>query len=225
MNLGNVVYVSIPTSNHNIEGTSETRTIVVYVSIPTSNHNSVRIPDGVPLVVYVSIPTSNHNLDFFSLTYLQLYMSLFLHQTTTYKPCSALPLCCICLYSYIKPQPAHIVCEEVLCCICLYSYIKPQHAGGFLPSSLRCICLYSYIKPQHRLIIILYNKHLHALLLPKKWHLMWISFCKCTKKILTVKAPSAFFSFFPFPNSSQYHHIAYLSHSIYLPYLFLAQWL
>ena len=139
----------------------------------------------------------------FSATWSWLYMSLFLHQTTTESRHYVVP--CVLYMSLFLHQTTTVQQKEKHHCC--------------------CICLYSYIKPQHRLIIILYNKHLHALLLPKKWHLMWISVCKCTKKILTVKAPSALFSFFPFPKSSQYHHIAYLSHSIYLPYLFLAQWL
>ena len=56
---------------------------VVYVSIPTSNHNYRELRIRLLLVVYVSIPTSNHNT--FAVLYIlcQLYMSLFLHQTTT----------------------------------------------------------------------------------------------------------------------------------------------
>ena len=77
---------------------------VVYVSIPTSNHNSWL---GWPLpmmVVYVSIPTSNHNGLVFEWNVHLLYMSLFLHQTTTLLPIRLSRCCCICLYSYIKPQ-------------------------------------------------------------------------------------------------------------------------
>ena len=57
--------------------------LVVYVSIPTSNHNPCNINDYFFHVVYVSIPTSNHNLALPSLSRRRLYMSLFLHQTTT----------------------------------------------------------------------------------------------------------------------------------------------
>ena len=34
---------------------------VVYLLIPTSNHNYHRKSDNYPLVVYLLIPTSNHN--------------------------------------------------------------------------------------------------------------------------------------------------------------------
>ena len=78
-----VVYVSIPTSNHNRPAVRLPDDDVVYVSIPTSNHNRVRDSRFRGPVVYVSIPTSNHNLLTWTLFVNLLYMSLFLHQTTT----------------------------------------------------------------------------------------------------------------------------------------------
>ena len=56
---------------------------VVYVSIPTSNHNPFYKRCLVNQVVYVSIPTSNHNYRPLHVKSCRLYMSLFLHQTTT----------------------------------------------------------------------------------------------------------------------------------------------
>ena len=58
-----VVYLLIPTSNHNPEGALLKQNLVVYLLIPTSNHNY--ISDSVLLitVVYLLIPTSNHNLE------------------------------------------------------------------------------------------------------------------------------------------------------------------
>ena len=56
---------------------------VVYVSIPTSNHNCPVIVCCCWLVVYVSIPTSNHNRYNCLFRIVALFMSLFLHQTTT----------------------------------------------------------------------------------------------------------------------------------------------
>ena len=53
-------------------------------------------------------------------------MSLFLHQTTTHLGFTCIILCCICLYSYIKPQLAQVLLHVAMSCICLYSYIKPQ---------------------------------------------------------------------------------------------------
>ena len=59
---------------------------VVYRTIPTSNHNWTTTYQNFLDVVYRTIPTSNHN--FFTLTYDndQLYIVLFLHQTTTTSP-------------------------------------------------------------------------------------------------------------------------------------------
>ena len=103
-----------------------------------------------PSVVYVSIPTSNHNLRSKSLTISKLYMSLFLHQTTTIVYEVWVLSGCICLYSYIKPQPVLRLPFAPLGCICLYSYIKPQRNPKRLSDIPSCICLYSYIKPQRR---------------------------------------------------------------------------
>ena len=100
----------------------------------------------------------------------ELYMSLFLHQTTTAARGVHALFCCICLYSYIKPQQAFVLVGLLWVvyvsiptsnhnaapildynasgCICLYSYIKPQLFSTFLILYISCICLYSYIKPQ-----------------------------------------------------------------------------
>ena len=58
---------------------------VVYRTIPTSNHNwkKVDVPSGG--VVYRTIPTSNHNSSFAWSVSSKLYIVLFLHQTTTYN--------------------------------------------------------------------------------------------------------------------------------------------
>ena len=56
-----VVYLSIPTSNHNLFPNILTTIFVVYLSIPTSNHNYVEEVYEHEPVVYLSIPTSNHN--------------------------------------------------------------------------------------------------------------------------------------------------------------------
>ena len=82
--LNHVVYLLIPTSNHNLALHHVAPLQVVYLLIPTSNHNTPRMyilpsslyifwflhqtttcgcryPRG-PQVVYLLIPTSNHNL-------------------------------------------------------------------------------------------------------------------------------------------------------------------
>ena len=74
------------------------------VSFPTSNHNEDISWLVIARVVYVSFPTSNHNSGLVYALSIWLYMSLFLHQTTTSMKHAKATLCCICLFSYIKPQ-------------------------------------------------------------------------------------------------------------------------
>ena len=80
-----VVYLLIPTSNHNYTDKISILHVVVYLLIPTSNHNVILFTDSANVVVYLLIPTSNHNWRVFRLHQLQLYIFWFLHQTTTYR--------------------------------------------------------------------------------------------------------------------------------------------
>ena len=101
---GWVVYLYIPTSNHNLICTSILSAVVVYLYIPTSNHNSYDTFDEDSDVVYLYIPTSNHNLFVIFKIYDLLYIFIFLHQTTTVMLNLRPVMSCISLYSYIKPQ-------------------------------------------------------------------------------------------------------------------------
>ena len=56
---------------------------VVYLLIPTSNHNAGTEIASQWMVVYLLIPTSNHNLLVFQQFSRLLYIFWFLHQTTT----------------------------------------------------------------------------------------------------------------------------------------------
>ena len=56
---------------------------VVYLLIPTSNHNWVKAKVNWMHVVYLLIPTSNHNTVSYMIISLPLYIFWFLHQTTT----------------------------------------------------------------------------------------------------------------------------------------------
>ena len=78
----------------------------------------------------------------------KLYIFIFLHQTTTDGDTCRRIYSCISLYSYIKPQRIGVNGCVWLGCISLYSYIKPQHAVNAGSNAVRCISLYSYIKPQ-----------------------------------------------------------------------------
>ena len=78
-----VVYLSFPTSNHNFAFVSCFWCKVVYLSFPTSNHNfNLKWTSSSP-VVYLSFPTSNHNAILRAVFARALFISLFLHQTTT----------------------------------------------------------------------------------------------------------------------------------------------
>ena len=56
-----VVYLLIPTSNHNPAAITLKLGWVVYLLIPTSNHNTQFLQIQAQRVVYLLIPTSNHN--------------------------------------------------------------------------------------------------------------------------------------------------------------------
>ena len=77
---------------------------VVYRTIPTSNHNYRGDQSEDQFVVYRTIPTSNHNFEDSGLSIFELYIVLFLHQTTTAPNRYCQTPCCISYYSYIKPQ-------------------------------------------------------------------------------------------------------------------------
>ena len=130
-NLGNkehnkVVYLLIPTSNHNLERLLLIFEWVVYLLIPTSNHNCNVKDNGNNKVVYLLIPTSNHNAQKGLMESQTLYIFWFLHQTTTTIFMPMLLHCCISFDSYIKPQLS--LCYIWTCwgCISFDSYIKPQ---------------------------------------------------------------------------------------------------
>ena len=69
-----VVYLLIPTSNHNAIMTARRSTPVVYLLIPTSNHNLKLTGAKTKEVVYLLIPTSNHNPSDFMAPGHQLYI-------------------------------------------------------------------------------------------------------------------------------------------------------
>ena len=99
---------------------------VVYLLIPTSNHNYLGDYVLVSCVVYLLIPTSNHNFLYNSILSFRLYIFWFLHQTTT---CTSWALLRKMLYIFWflhqtttfprseSPKPS---------CISFDSYIKPQ---------------------------------------------------------------------------------------------------
>ena len=123
------------------------------------------------MVVYRTIPTSNHNSDQCRLLASQLYIVLFLHQTTTRHVVAYFLHSCISYYSYIKPQ---LCCASGAPILVVYRTIPTSnHNCGFLANfsimlyivlflhqtttgrnwgyrGKGCISYYSYIKPQLR---------------------------------------------------------------------------
>ena len=79
------------------------------------------------VVVYHLVPTSNHNLFPSVITILQLFIILFLHQTTTVMVALMSAICCLSSCSYIKPQLCGFSSHSLCCCLSSCSYIKPQH--------------------------------------------------------------------------------------------------
>ena len=77
---------------------------VVYLLIPTSNHNLPLGSVNLMAVVYLLIPTSNHNQFKPTSHPILLYIFWFLHQTTTSVLRIVFLMSCISFDSYIKPQ-------------------------------------------------------------------------------------------------------------------------
>ena len=65
---------------------------------------------------------------FYLVTHLhdELFIILFLHQTTTLSGQRQTWLCCLSSCSYIKPQLSDFICTFAMCCLSSCSYIKPQ---------------------------------------------------------------------------------------------------
>ena len=99
---GPVVYHLVPTSNHNSHGQRPRSSAVVYHLVPTSNHNGRGPFLSPPSVVYNLVPTSNHNLVMEIGHADELFIILFLHQTTTRESVDISEISCLSSCSYIK---------------------------------------------------------------------------------------------------------------------------
>ena len=121
-----VVYLTIPTSNHNRNWFRSCQFRVVYLTIPTSNHNVccwVAVCGWLYILLFLHQTTTNICT---KRVFAKLYILLFLHQTTTLRDSASSSSCCISYYSYIKPQLTDELCIKSHGCISYYSYIKPQ---------------------------------------------------------------------------------------------------
>ena len=186
--------------------------LVVYLLIPTSNHNSHGFsPSTVPLYIFWFLHQTTTICCIIVYIFL-LYIFWFLHQTTTAFLHSSIILGCISFDSYIKPQQCihslwkfgvvylliptsnhnamvsrpepdglyifwflHQTTTDIgnrvsnRRCISFDSYIKPQPALVPRTAQERCISFDSYIKPQ-RLITFALVRQVVYLLIPTSNH-------------------------------------------------------
>ena len=106
-------------------------------------------------VVYHLVPTSNHNHRLRPHRRPQLFIILFLHQTTTSRLCKQKNICCLSSCSYIKPQRGRTRLSACCGCLSSCSYIKPQPRHGTPSLHTSCLSSCSYIKPQRMVSVIL----------------------------------------------------------------------
>ena len=125
-NYVNVVYLSFPTSNHNMRDEFLAKLRVVYLSFPTSNHNYLnQIVESLD-VVYLSFPTSNHNCHQCAAYLCTLYIFRFLHQTTTSAQV-AIESRKLYIFRFLHQTTTSLgLAPFLLSCISFVSYIKPQ---------------------------------------------------------------------------------------------------
>ena len=149
--LGFVVYLLTPTSNHNISivlliGKTlyifwllhQTTTVVsrIYPDYSCISFDSYIKPQLFPVVqvfsfvVYLLTPTSNHNQSLLFPWHCLLYIFWLLHQTTTWPSAFLQTKGCISFDSYIKPQLTALAAQLGYSCISFDSYIKPQPNRG-----------------------------------------------------------------------------------------------
>ena len=164
-----VVYLLIPTSNHNLVVVIVMPVAVVYLLIPTSNHN-FRSPLCVSTMLFISWflhQTTTWWRYFRESSW--LFISWFLHQTTTFNQnLDRYELLFISWFLHqttTTPPLAHSCAS----CLSLDSYIKPQPIPVFRKIMLCCLSLDSYIKPQHNLKKLDYEDVVY-LLIPTSNH-------------------------------------------------------
>ena len=164
-----VVYLSFPTSNHNLlpDGfflsllyifrfLHQTTTKMDYLlSLPRCisfvSYIKPQLFRGccnVHVVVYLSFPTSNHNtLAFLNLSDVVVYLSFPTSNHNLPKTES------VCSQLYIfrflhQTTTFSFSSNRIKCCISFVSYIKPQHFLIHTNIVVGCISFVSYIKPQ-----------------------------------------------------------------------------
>ena len=125
-----------------------TAATVVSYSFSTSNHNRMLSFLHCVIVVSYSFSTSNHNGPGNEVARLELYLILFLHQTTTLRAASY-TAATLYLILFLHQTTTHLVAQlDNVSCILFFFYIKPQPLWQTLLTRRRCILFFFYIKPQ-----------------------------------------------------------------------------
>ena len=165
-----VVYLLIPTSNHNLANCCLFLLLVVYLLIPTSNHNSWAMRCSVRQVVYLLIPTSKHTCRLRR----PLWFGCISFDSYIKPQLSAAPSALVQVVYLLIPTSNHnqhhqrqhqrtlyifwflhqtttfiLVGIASVGCISFDSYIKPQLFTNDVVAQRSCISFDSYIKPQH----------------------------------------------------------------------------
>ena len=125
--------------------------LVVYLLIPTSNHNCV---NTCALTCMLYIFWFLHQTT--TIAQLLIFAACCISFDSYIKPQLAIApnkryKRCISFDSYIKPQLSNWVTGLDLSCISFDSYIKPQPMGNSISAAASCISFDSYIKPQRHL--------------------------------------------------------------------------
>ena len=126
-----VVYLLIPTSNHNYAA-SDIVHRWLFISWFLHQTTTKSVPPSPPASLFISwFLHQTTTQAVLTRLILVLFISWFLHQTTTaFNSVNAIDSC-LSLDSYIKPQPAASTSSCAICCLSLDSYIKPQQSEGF----------------------------------------------------------------------------------------------
>ena len=143
-----VVYLLIPTSNHNITQTDMFWRSVVYLLIPTSNHNHKNVEKAdKPLYIFWFLHQTT-TLDAHNRGTSKLYIFWFLHQTTTMSQWQ-LAKSALYIFWFLHQTTTYNIMLRNLEVLYIFWFLH-QTTTRFRPlyGRWRCISFDSYIKPQ-----------------------------------------------------------------------------
>ena len=166
-----VVYLYIPTSNHNPRSSRSTMArLYIFIFLhQTTTHIRLTLFDGccislysyikpqpyraftIPyLVVYLYIPTSNHNASCSLACHCWLYIFIFLHQTTTTTTSLYQPTV-LYIFIFLHQTTTAGLNAKLGDSLYIFIFLHQTTTGRcIIKLSFGCISLYSYIKPQRR---------------------------------------------------------------------------